>query len=71
MADVQRWANATVRNWRWWVVLPLVPVGFALIATQWLFRAIQWVAGLPVRAIDETEDGIRAVLHWSRKGRTP
>lgn len=51
----------TVYNWRWWLVLPLIPVVVALVALQWLFR-------LPLFALDNAEQVSRSIFNWMRRG---
>ena len=53
--------NRTIKNWRWWVILPLVPIAMAIVALGWIFR-------LPVMALAETGRGISLALRWASRG---
>jgi hypothetical protein len=51
MANIR--LQRTVLNWKWWLLLPLMPI-FVLLCLLYM-------------ALDTTQDQIRALIRWSKQ----
>lgn len=68
--------NRTIRNWRWWVVLPTMIILLPLAASEFALRAlaiaVMWLADAWEASLNTLLKTIRLqkVMRWVRKGGT-